>query len=78
MRFLMKNCFKYAQQCQNEIFKKTCRAKPYSVLWISPRYYVLNGSMVKTLIPDTEKHALRPFYFAELKNRYINANTNMY
>ena len=26
MRFLMRNCSKYAQQCQNGIFEKTCRA----------------------------------------------------
>ena len=36
-RFLMRNCLKYEQQCQNGIFKKTCRATtvPYSVMWIS-------------------------------------------
>ena len=46
MRFLMKNFLKYAQQCQNGIFKKMCRATtvPYSVMWIYPRYYVLIGS----------------------------------
>ena len=26
MRFLMRNSIKYAQQCQNGIFEKTCRA----------------------------------------------------
>ena len=26
MRFLMRNCIKYAKQCQNRIFEKTCRA----------------------------------------------------
>ena len=63
-RFLVRNCLKYAQQCQNGIFKKTCRATmvPYSVMWISPRYYVNNGSMGNPLIPDAKKHALRPFY----------------
>ena len=26
MRFLMRNCIKYANQCQNRIFEKTCQA----------------------------------------------------
>ena len=65
----MINCLKYAQQCQNGIFKKTCQATmvPYSVRWISPRYYVNIGSMGNPLIPDTEKHALQPFYSLNLK-----------
>ena len=69
MRFLMRNCFKYAQQCQNGIFKKTCQATmvPYSVMWISPRYYVNIGSMGNPLIPDTKTHALQPFYSLNLK-----------
>ena len=64
MRFLMKNCLKYAQQCQNGIFKKTCRETtvPYSVMRIPSRYYVHIGSMGNPLIPDSEKHALQPFY----------------
>ena len=54
MRFPMMNCLKYAQQCQNGIFKKTFRATtvPYSVMWISPPYYVNIGSMG---ITDAEK-----------------------
>ena len=42
---------------------------PYSVMWISPRYYVnINiGSVGNPLIPDAEKHALRPFYSLNLK-----------
>ena len=50
----MMNCLKYAQQCQNGIFKKTCWATtvPYSVMWISPPYYVNIGSMG---ITDAEK-----------------------
>ena len=42
MRLLKKNRLKYEQQCQNGIFKKTYRAAlvPYSVMWISPRYFV--------------------------------------
>ena len=45
--FLMRNSLKYAQQCQNGIFKKTCQATkvPYSVIWISPCYNIHNGSM---------------------------------
>ena len=63
MIFLMRNCLKYAQQCQNGIFKKTCQATtvPYSVCG-SPLYIINNGSMGNRLIPDAEKHALRPFY----------------
>ena len=69
MRFPMINCLKYAQQCQNRIFKKMCQAAtvPYSVMWISPRYYVNIGSMGNPLIPDAEKHALRPFHSLNLK-----------
>ena len=64
MRFLMINCLKYAQQCQNDIFEKRCRANtvPYSVIWISPQYYVNIGSMGNPLRPDAKKHTLRPFY----------------
>ena len=61
MRFLMKNCLKYAQQCQNGIFKKTCRETtvPYSAMRISSPYYVHIGSMGNPVwgIPDSEKHA---------------------
>ena len=55
----MRNCLKYAQQCQNGIFEKTCQATMVSnsVMWISPRYYVHNESMGNPLIPDAEKHA---------------------
>ena len=69
MRFLMINCLKYAQQCQNGICRKMCRATtvPYSVMWISPRYYVNIGSMGNPLIPDAKKQALRPFYSLNLK-----------
>ena len=65
----MINCLKYAQQCQNGIFKKTCRATkvPYSVMWISPRYYVHNGSIMNPLIPVAEKHSLRQFSSLNLK-----------
>ena len=57
MRFLVKNCLKYAQQCQNGIFKKMCRATrvPYSVMCISPQLGVNIGSMGNPLIPDAEK-----------------------
>ena len=52
MRFPMINCSKYAQQCQNGILKKTCRATtvPYSIMWISPQCYVNIGSMGHPLI----------------------------
>ena len=38
MGFTMINCLKYAQQCQNGIFKKTCPATmvPYLAMWIPP------------------------------------------
>ena len=61
----MRKCLKYAQQCQNGIFKKTCRANkgiPYSFMWISPRLCAHNGSMGNPAIHDAKKHALRPFY----------------
>ena len=65
----MINCSKYAQQCQNRIFKKMRRATtvPYSVMWISPRYYVNIQSMGNPLIPDA----------GEFKNRYVKANINL-
>ena len=58
----MKNCLKYAKQCQNGIFKKTCRVTTvlYTVMWISLRYFVLIGSMGNPLIADSEIHALWP------------------
>ena len=42
MGFPMINCLKCAQQYQKGIFKEMCRATtvPYSVMWVSPRYYV--------------------------------------
>ena len=79
MRFPMINCLKYAEQCQNGILKKTCQATrvPYSVMWISPRYYASIGSMGNPLIPDAEKHALRPFYviFRPWREYYLNELT---
>ena len=69
MRSPVINCLKYPQQCQNGIFKKTCRATtvPYSVMWISPQYIVNIGSMGNPLIPDAKKNALRLFYWLNLK-----------
>ena len=45
----------------------------------SPLDIINNGSMGNPLIPDAEKHALRPFYslallLTEFKNRYVNVN----
>ena len=79
MRFPLRNCLKCVQQCQNGFFKKTCRATtlPYSDMWISPRYFVHIGSMGNPLIPDAKKHALRPFYSLNLKNRYVNVDINL-
>ena len=53
----------------NGIFKKTCRATtlPYSVMWISPRYYVNIGSMGNPIIADAKNTLLRPFYSLNLK-----------
>ena len=78
MRFLMINCLKYAQQCQNGIFKKMCRATtvPYSVMWISPRYYSNILSMGNPLIPDDEKH-FATLLLNEFKNRNGKANINL-
>ena len=73
MRFLMIKCLKCAQQCQNGIFKKMCRATtvPYSVMWISPRDYANILSMGNPLIPDAA------LLLSEFKNRYIKANINL-
>ena len=78
MRFLMKNCLKYAQQCQSGILKKMCQATtvPYSVMWISPRYYVNILSIGNPLIPDAEKH-FAALLLSEFKNRYVKANINL-
>ena len=79
MRFPMRNCLKYAQQYQNEIFKKTCQATmvpPFS-LWISPRYYV-HWKYESPLIPDAEKKTIfAALLLAEFKNRYVTANINL-
>ena len=50
-------------------FKKMCQATtvPYSVMWISPQYYVNIGSMGNPLLPNAEKPALRPFYSLNFK-----------
>ena len=79
MRFLMRNCLKYVH-CGNakmEFFRKPVLQQRYqsTVMLISPRLYVHIGSMGNPLIPDAEKHAFRPFYSLNLKNRYVNANT---
>ena len=74
----MRNCIKYAQQCQNGIFKKLCWATTvhYSVMWISPRYYVNILSMGNPLIPDAEKH-FAALLLGEFKNRFVKANINL-
>ena len=48
-------------ELQNGIFKKTFPATkvPYSVMWISPRYYVNIGSMGNPLIADAENTLLK-------------------
>ena len=77
MRFLMINCLKYAQHCQNRIFKKMCRATtvPYSVD-LPPRYYVNILSMGNPLIPDAKKH-FAALLLSKFKNRYVRANINL-
>ena len=64
MRFLMRNCLKYEQQCHNGILKKTCWATtvPNSVMRISPRYCVSNKYGKSPNTPDAKKQALQPFY----------------
>ena len=64
MRFPMRNCLKYIQQCQNGIFKKICRATTvtYSVIHVDlPSIFTHIESMGNPLIPEAEKHALQPF-----------------
>ena len=79
MKFLMIKCLKYAQQCQNGIFKKTCWATmvPYSVMWVSPRYYVNIGIMGNPLTPDAEKTRFAALLLIEFKNRYVKAYINL-
>ena len=76
---LIRNCLKYAQQCQNGTFKKTCSATtvPYSIMWISPRLYVHIGSMGNPLIPDAEKTSFTALLLAEFKNRYMYVNATI-
>ena len=78
MGFPMINCLKCAQLCQKGIFKKMCRATtvPYSVMWVSPRYYVNILSMGNPLIPDAEEH-FAALLLGEFKNRYVKANINL-
>ena len=61
-----------------EFLRKKCRATtvPYSVMWISPRYYVNILSMGDPLIPDAEKH-FAVLLLSEFKNRYVKANINL-
>ena len=72
MKFPMINCLKYSQQCQNGIFKKTCRATrvPYSASYVDlPLIMILCahiGSIGNPLMTDANKHALRPFYSLNL------------
>ena len=57
---------------KNVIFKKACQATTvtYSVMWISPRYFVHIGSIGNPLIPDAEKQALQPFYQFVVNQNY--------
>ena len=41
MRFLIRNCLKYAQQCQNGLFKKIC--------WATTVLIQLGGSPLSTM-----------------------------
>ena len=69
MRFLMKFLRKRVGQQQYPIQLSLCG----SLLDI-----IHSGRMGNTLIPDTEKHTLRPFLIlAEFKNRYVNAYINL-
>ena len=65
MRFLMRKCLKYAQQCKNKFFKKHVGQQRYAIqLCKSP----LNiGSIANPIIPYADKHALWPFYSLNLK-----------
>ena len=45
---------------------------PYSVMWISPRYYVHNGSIMNPLIPGAEKHSLWQFVVNQNYSVYID------
>ena len=55
----MRNCLKYAQQCQNGIFEKMCQATMVSLFrYVSPRYYV---QWKYGESPDTKKRVCSPF-----------------
>ena len=72
MRFLMKNMHSNAKM---EFLRKRVWQQQYPIqlsLCGSPLDIIHSGRMGNTLIPDTEKHTLRPFLIlAEFKNRYI-------
>ena len=63
-----------------EFLRKRVGPQRYPIqLCGSPLDIINNGSMGNPLIPDAEKHALRPFYslallLTEFKNRYVNVN----
>ena len=65
MRFLMRNFLKYMHSNAKMEFlrKRVGPTVPYSVMWISPRYFVHIGSMGNPLTADAEIHGLLPFYF---------------
>ena len=60
----MINCSKYAQQCQNGIFKKMCTLFSY----VDLSSILCKYSKYVTLIPDA----------GEFKNRYVKANINLW
>ena len=62
MRFLMRNCIKYAQQCQNGIFEKMCRATngTQTSYMDLPLYIMYTLKYRDSLITDADKHGLRP------------------
>ena len=63
MRFPMINCLKYAQQCQNGIFKKKLGNNGTLFMYLDLpsilcKYWKYGESPV---IPDAEKHVCGPF-----------------
>ena len=69
MRFLMRNCVKYAQQYQNGIFKKTCQATmvPHQLCESPVNILYTLEVWGNPVISDAEIHSLWPFYLLNLK-----------
>ena len=69
MRFLMRNCIKYAQQCQNGIFYKNVSVNNGTLTSYMdlPLYIMYTLKYRDSLTTDADKHALQPCYSLDLQ-----------